>query len=83
MGTPEPILYIWGLRQQKMQKISFRDNENNRWNKDAKKKKTKAKKQNKRTTTTKRKQKKTEKNKRGKEVIVKGWGLNDFVVNLS
>ena len=46
-------------------------------------KKMKTKKRNKRTTTTKRKQTKTEENKGGKEVIVKGWGLNDFVVNLS
>ena len=47
------------------------------------KKKRKQIKQNKRKTTTKRKQTKTEKNKGGKEVIVKGWGLNDFIVNLS
>ena len=51
--------------------ISIRDNENNRWKRDAKKQKT-----NKQT-------KKDGKEQGGIEAIVKGWDLNDFVVHLS
>ena len=50
--------------------ISVRDNENNRWKRNANKKKQKQQQQ---------RQKRT----RGTKVIVKGWELNDFVVHLS
>ena len=49
--------------------ISVRDNENNRWKRNAKKQTNK--------------QKMTEKNKLGTEAIAKGWDLNDFVAHLS
>ena len=56
--------------------ISIRDNENNRWKRNAK-----AKKQKKKTTATKKKQR--QKRTWGAEAIVKGWELNDFPVQLS
>ena len=46
-----------------------RDNENNRWKKNAKNKK--------------KKSKQRQKGERGAEAIVKGWELNDFVLHLS
>ena len=46
---------------------SFRDNENNRWERIAKKK-----------TTNKQRQKRKEQG--GQKLIVKGWEINDFVV---
>ena len=48
--------------------ISVRDNENNRWKKNAK---------------IKQKTNKDRKRQRGAEAIVKGWELNDSVVHLS
>ena len=55
--------------------ISIRDNENNRWKRNAK---TKTKKQQK-----KPKQTKTENNKGATKAVVKGGEVNDFVVDLS
>ena len=52
--------------------ISVRDNENNRWNKNAKKQQ----------QQQKEKQTETEKNK-GTEAIAKGRELNDLLVNFS
>ena len=57
--------------------ISVRDNENNKWKRNAKKQKT-TEKQNK----NKKRKTKTERNK-GAEAIVKGWELNSFVLRLS
>ena len=55
--------------------ISVRDNENNRWNRNAQK-----------TKQNKAKQKKTNKDRKGQgvtETIMKGWELNNFVAHLS
>ena len=53
--------------------ISVRDNENKRWNKNAKQQQ---------QPQQKEKQAETKKNK-GTEAIVKGWELNDFAMHLS
>ena len=50
--------------------ISIRDNENNRWNRNAK-------------NNTKKPPNKDRKEQGGTEAIVKVWELNDFVVHLS
>ena len=50
--------------------ISVRDNENNRWNRNAK-------------TNKQTKNKQRQKRKRGAEAIVKEWELNDFGLRLS
>ena len=58
--------------------INVRDNENNKWKRNAKtKNKTKNKKQKPKTKTY------TEQDMGGTEAIVKVWELNDFVVHLS
>ena len=58
--------------------ISMRDNENNTWKRNAKTK-------NQKETTKKSKQDRKEQGggggEGGEEAIVKGWGLNDFVVH--
>ena len=53
--------------------ISIRDNENNRWKRNAKTK----------NKQTKKPTRKDRKEQGGTEAIVKGWVLNDFVVHLS
>ena len=50
--------------------IRVKDNENNRWKRNAK-------------TKNKTKKIKTESNKGEMEAIVKGWELNEFLVHLS
>ena len=59
--------------------IRIRDNENNRWNRNANKKT----KQNKNKQTNKQKNKQRQKRASGTEAIVKWCGLNNFVVHLS
>ena len=58
--------------------ISVGDNENNGWKRNAKTKK-KAKKK----TKQQQQQQKGRKEQGGTKAIVKGWDLNDFVVELS
>ena len=58
--------------------ISVRDYENNRWKRNAKKKKRKKEKKRKY-----RKEYKIQWENTVTEAIVKGWELNDFVVDLS
>ena len=58
-----------------MLKISIRDNENNRWNRNFKKKKQKKQNETKKAN-------KDRKEQEGAEAIVKEWELNDFVVHL-
>ena len=54
--------------------VSARDNENNRWNRNAQKTK---------QSKTKKKKNKDRKEQGVRETIMKGWELNDFVAHLS